>query len=92
MQGEQKKKKHIYTKLSRIYLFSMLIPVMVLAMVLSIYFYRLIQKENARMSQSILDTIELNLSTCFSRMNHCSLAWVANEDIFNFYKKLKLRT
>lgn len=88
MQGEQKKKKHIYAKLSRIYLFSMLIPVMVLAMVLSIYFYRLIQKENARMSQSILDTIELNLSTCFSRMNHCSLAWVANEDIFNFYKKV----
>lgn len=82
------KNGQIYNELSKIYLTSMLIPIIVLALIFSMYFYQLIRKEDMETSRNVLNTIELNISSCFSQMSRCSLAWITNDDILNFYKKV----
>lgn len=80
--------RHIYEKLNRIYLFSMLLPTILLAVFLSIYFYNRLRDDYMDMNRSILDTVSVNISTCFEHMNRCSLAWVANDEIYEFYKSV----
>lgn len=82
------KTQPIYRKLWYIYLLCIIFPLIVLATILTTNTSYRIMEDTNKMNFNMLSSISTNIETMVTEMTRCSIQWVNNTQITDFYKKV----